>query len=131
MIAVVLITHGQFGQELLRTAQDIVGRQEAIASLSVTPDMGLDSVSDVLEETIRRLAQAVEGGHLSFSGVADPAGWIERFRALPGVGEWTAQYVAMRALGEPDAFPAADLGLLRASGAAGEHGVAGGAPARI
>ncbi|HTM49233.1 MAG TPA: AlkA N-terminal domain-containing protein [Bryobacteraceae bacterium] len=68
-------------------------------------------------ETIRRLASAVESGELTFSGVADPARWIERFRALPGVGEWTAQYVAMRALGEPDAFPAADLGLLRASGA--------------
>ena len=34
--------------------------------------------------------------------------------ALPGIGEWTAQYVAMRALKNPDAFPAADLGLLRA-----------------
>jgi AraC family transcriptional regulator of adaptative response / DNA-3-methyladenine glycosylase II len=33
---------------------------------------------------------------------------------LPGVGEWTAQYVALRALREPDAFPAADIGLLRA-----------------
>ncbi|MEW6269204.1 MAG: AlkA N-terminal domain-containing protein [Thermodesulfobacteriota bacterium] len=37
-----------------------------------------------------------------------------RLRALPGVGEWTAQYVALRALREPDAFPAADVGLLRA-----------------
>ena len=35
-------------------------------------------------------------------------------RAAPGVGEWTAQYVAMRALREPDAFPAADIGLMRA-----------------
>src|SRR5439155_656045 len=69
-------------------------------------------------ETIRRLAQAVERGELPFTGVAGPAPWMERFRALPGIGEWTAQYVAMRALGEPDAFPAADLGLLRASGAA-------------
>ena len=34
--------------------------------------------------------------------------------ALPGIGPWTAQYIAMRALREPDAFPAADLGLLRA-----------------
>jgi AraC family transcriptional regulator of adaptative response / DNA-3-methyladenine glycosylase II len=70
-------------------------------------------------ETIRRLAGAVERGELAFGAVADPALWMERFRALPGIGEWTAQYVAMRALGEPDAFPAGDLGLLRASGAAG------------
>lgn len=39
---------------------------------------------------------------------------IARLRALPGIGEWTAQYIAMRALHEPDAFPAADIGLLRA-----------------
>jgi AraC family transcriptional regulator of adaptative response / DNA-3-methyladenine glycosylase II len=38
-------------------------------------------------------------------------------RALPGIGDWTAQYVAMRALREPDAFPAGDLGLRRALGA--------------
>ncbi len=70
-------------------------------------------------ETIRSLAGAVQSGDLAFGAVADPALWMERFRALPGIGEWTAQYVAMRALGEPDAFPAGDLGLLRASGAAG------------
>jgi len=34
--------------------------------------------------------------------------------AIAGIGKWTAQYVAMRALGEPDAFPTGDLGLLRA-----------------
>ena len=39
---------------------------------------------------------------------------IARLTALPGVGDWTAQYIAMRALREPDAFPAADVGLLRA-----------------
>jgi AraC family transcriptional regulator, regulatory protein of adaptative response / DNA-3-methyladenine glycosylase II len=39
---------------------------------------------------------------------------VSRLRALPGIGEWTAQYIAMRALREPDAFPAADIGLLRA-----------------
>ena len=39
---------------------------------------------------------------------------LEKLSALPGVGPWTAQYIAMRALREPDAFPASDLGLLRA-----------------
>jgi AraC family transcriptional regulator of adaptative response / DNA-3-methyladenine glycosylase II len=34
---------------------------------------------------------------------------VERLRALPGIGEWTAQYIAMRELREPDAFPAGDL----------------------
>jgi AraC family transcriptional regulator, regulatory protein of adaptative response / DNA-3-methyladenine glycosylase II len=39
---------------------------------------------------------------------------VSHLRTLPGIGEWTAQYIAMRALREPDAFPAADIGLLRA-----------------
>jgi AraC family transcriptional regulator, regulatory protein of adaptative response / DNA-3-methyladenine glycosylase II len=39
---------------------------------------------------------------------------VLRLRSLPGIGEWTAQYIAMRELREPDAFPAADIGLLRA-----------------
>jgi len=56
VIAVIIITHGQFGQELLRTAQDIVGRQESIAALSVTPEMGPENVSQALDEAIQRLA---------------------------------------------------------------------------
>ena len=42
-------------------------------------------------------------------------GSVERLKALPGIGDWTAQYVTMRALGEPDAFPLSDIGLLCAS----------------
>ena len=38
---------------------------------------------------------------------------IARLRAIRGVGEWTAQYIALRALREMDAFPASDIGLLR------------------
>jgi AraC family transcriptional regulator of adaptative response / DNA-3-methyladenine glycosylase II len=39
---------------------------------------------------------------------------IDKLRKLPGIGDWTAHYIAMRELREPDAFPAADVGLLRA-----------------
>ena len=39
---------------------------------------------------------------------------VARLKALPGVGEWTAQYIALRGMREPDAFPAADVGLMRA-----------------
>ena len=39
---------------------------------------------------------------------------VKRLRAIRGVGEWTAQYIALRQLREPDAFPAADIGLMRA-----------------
>ena len=44
---------------------------------------------------------------------------VARLRSMSGVGEWTAQYIAMRELREPDAFPATDIGLLRAMADAG------------
>jgi AraC family transcriptional regulator, regulatory protein of adaptative response / DNA-3-methyladenine glycosylase II len=69
-------------------------------------------------EAIRQLALAVGRREIVFSGVVDPDRFTRKLRTLPGIGEWTAQYIAMRALSEPDAFPAADLVLLRASGAA-------------
>jgi AraC family transcriptional regulator of adaptative response / DNA-3-methyladenine glycosylase II len=46
---------------------------------------------------------------------------IDRLRAIPGIGDWTAQYIALRAIREMDAFPASDIGLLR--GAARVDGV--------
>jgi AraC family transcriptional regulator, regulatory protein of adaptative response / DNA-3-methyladenine glycosylase II len=67
-------------------------------------------------EAIRQLASAVASGELVFGGVVDPTAFIERLKELPGIGDWTAQYIAMRALGEPDAFPAGDLGLAHATG---------------
>ena len=44
---------------------------------------------------------------------------VAKLRALRGIGEWTAQYIAMRVLREPDAFPAQDIGLMRALAAPG------------
>jgi 3-methyladenine DNA glycosylase/8-oxoguanine DNA glycosylase len=65
-------------------------------------------------ETIRLLARAVCDGKIKFEGVADSEAFLNQLCEIPGIGKWTAQYVAMRALGEPDAFPSSDLGLLRA-----------------
>jgi 3-methyladenine DNA glycosylase/8-oxoguanine DNA glycosylase len=65
-------------------------------------------------ETIRALARAVCDGRIVFEGVVDSDAFLDRLCKIPGIGKWTAQYVAMRALGEPDAFPSGDLGLLRA-----------------
>jgi AraC family transcriptional regulator of adaptative response / DNA-3-methyladenine glycosylase II len=60
------------------------------------------------------LAAAAGADGSLFASGAGLADAVARLRRLPGVGEWTAQYVAMRALREADAFPAADVGLLRA-----------------
>ncbi len=66
--------------------------------------------------TIRGLARAVVDGKISFEGVVEPEIFLSRICEIPGIGAWTGQYVAMRALGEPDAFPSGDLGLLRSLG---------------
>jgi AraC family transcriptional regulator of adaptative response / DNA-3-methyladenine glycosylase II len=66
-------------------------RREALAALAraALADPQLFRASDTLEETVARL------------------------RAIRGVGDWTAHYIALRAAREPDAFPASDVGLLR------------------
>ena len=64
-------------------------------------------------ETIRALARAIDDGRISFDGAVDSTQFLSNLCEIPGIGKWTAQYVAMRALGEPDAFPSSDLGLLR------------------
>jgi AraC family transcriptional regulator of adaptative response / DNA-3-methyladenine glycosylase II len=46
---------------------------------------------------------------------------VQLLKEIKGIGDWTAQYVAMRALRQPDAFPAADLGLLKAASGAGQR----------
>jgi AraC family transcriptional regulator of adaptative response / DNA-3-methyladenine glycosylase II len=63
---------------------------------------------------IRALARSVASGELVLDRHADRARTIAQLQALPGVGPWTAAYIAMRALGDPDALPVTDLGLLRA-----------------
>ena len=62
--------------------------------------------------TLRRVARAVLDGTLVFDGVRTAAA----LNAIPGIGDWTTQYVLMRALNEPDAFPSGDLVLRRMAG---------------
>ncbi|HWF59787.1 MAG TPA: AlkA N-terminal domain-containing protein [Nitrospira sp.] len=63
--------------------------------------------------TVIALARAVADGDLILTPHADLDATLERLRRLPGVGEWTAQYIAMRALAWPDAFPHTDLGVMK------------------
>ncbi len=69
--------------------------------------------------TLRQLAELVAGGDLDLSGHGDPEVALDKLLAIPGVGRWTASYVAMRALRDPDAFPATDLGIRAGMTAAG------------
>jgi AraC family transcriptional regulator of adaptative response / DNA-3-methyladenine glycosylase II len=70
-------------------------------------------------ETIRGIARAVLEGRVDFDRGQALDACVARWTALPGIGEWTAHYIAMRALGHPDAFPAADLVLRRVAAPAG------------
>jgi AraC family transcriptional regulator of adaptative response / DNA-3-methyladenine glycosylase II len=69
--------------------------------------------------TIKALATAVASGELVLDGSVDRAETEVALRAIPGIGAWTANYVAIRALGDPDVFMATDLAVARGAGRAG------------
>ena len=71
------------------------------------------------QAAIAALAQAVDSGQLDLGRHADVARSVAGLTALPGVGDWTAQYIAMRALRWPDAFPAGDVALHKTLGVQG------------
>jgi AraC family transcriptional regulator of adaptative response / DNA-3-methyladenine glycosylase II len=65
--------------------------------------------------TLAALVEALSSGRLSLDPGCDRAEAMSVLAELPGFGPWTTQVIAMRALGDPDAFPAADLGVYRAA----------------
>ncbi len=65
-------------------------------------------------EALHALAGRVASGELVLDRAAERGRTLEQLEELPGVGPWTAAYIAMRALGDPDALPTTDLGLRRA-----------------
>lgn len=69
---------------------------------------------------IQTLARTVQAGELRFDGSMATAEFVTRIQQIPGIGPWTAQYIALRALNDADAFPHADLILLRAAALPGE-----------
>ncbi|HYL03078.1 MAG TPA: AlkA N-terminal domain-containing protein [Steroidobacteraceae bacterium] len=92
---------------------------ERLASADLT-DLGLAAGK---RAGLRSLARAVRDGRLELDAPAEQL--VAALAALAGVGPWVAQYVALRALGEPDAFPRGDLALRRAvAGASGTLPVA-------
>lgn len=70
-------------------------------------------------ETLNRLARAVCDGEIPLARGAIVAGRAA-LAEIPGIGPWTIEYVAMRALGDPDAYPATDIALINALGRKGE-----------
>ena len=65
------------------------------------------------------LARAAVDQPRLFDATRSPDDALATLRALPGIGDWTAHYIALRALRDPDAFPAADVGILRGASEGG------------
>ncbi|NNL86823.1 MAG: DNA-3-methyladenine glycosylase 2 family protein [Myxococcales bacterium] len=80
----------------------------------VTADLRGIGVTRARARTLTALAAAALKAPALFAPADSLESSVARLREIPGIGDWTAQYIAMRALREPDAFPAADLGLQHA-----------------
>lgn len=97
-----------------------VGTLGTLSHLFPSPGELLDAPDDAFampaarRRALRALAAAVAGGSLALEPGADHEAVRDGLLHLEGIGEWTASYVAMRALGDPDAFLASDLGVRRA-----------------
>jgi len=112
------------GQQIsVAAARTVLGR--IVAHFGDFPNAGelADRAPEVLRgpaarvDAIRRIADAVATGEVSLDPATPVAELRSRLLALRGIGPWTTEYLAMRALGHPDAFPATDL-VLRQSAAA-------------
>lgn len=86
---------------------------EKLAAAEVSDVITL-GITTARAETLLNLARGVTNGSLSLEPGADVERTIETLQSIKGIGEWTAHYIAMRALSWPDAFPHADLGIRKA-----------------
>jgi AraC family transcriptional regulator, regulatory protein of adaptative response / DNA-3-methyladenine glycosylase II len=78
---------------------------EQIASLGILPSRS---------RTILALAKALSRDEIALTPGVEVGETLAKLQSIPGIGEWTAQYIAMRALAWPDAFPHTDLGVMKA-----------------
>jgi AraC family transcriptional regulator of adaptative response / DNA-3-methyladenine glycosylase II len=92
---------------------------EALA-LASSDALGALGLTRQKQAAIQGLARLLHSGELRLEPGADVAVTLATLQSLPGVGDWTAQYIAMRALGWPDALPASDAALHRALGLQGQ-----------
>jgi AraC family transcriptional regulator of adaptative response / DNA-3-methyladenine glycosylase II len=84
------------------------------AAILAASDLSAIGIPAARHKTIRVLAERVAAGDLVLDASAALDQTVAQLCSIPGIGEWTAHYIAMRALGEPDALPVGDLGLRRA-----------------
>ncbi len=78
------------------------------------PTLAISACRAAVQQRCRQSRQQRSSNPHLLDASGDLEDAVLRLRAIRGIGEWTAQYIALRQLREPDAFPAADVGLLRA-----------------
>jgi AraC family transcriptional regulator of adaptative response / DNA-3-methyladenine glycosylase II len=108
-----------FGQRIA-LADDLTHlfpRPEILADADLT-QIGLTRAR---AETVRELARAVCDQKIRFEGALEFGDLRARLLEVRGIGKWTAEYIAMRALRDPDAFPAGDLHLRKKAGGCTER----------
>lgn len=112
----------RFGEPIATPWPDLHRLFPTPAALAAAQGDALGSLGIVRQRqaAIVALAQAVDAGTLLLDASADVPATLDALRALPGIGDWTAQYIAMRALRWPDAFPAGDVALHKALGVQGQ-----------
>ncbi|NTX66585.1 helix-turn-helix domain-containing protein [Myxococcus sp. CA051A] len=81
----------------------------------VATDLGALGMPSARKASLKALAEAALADPLLFQPFGTVEEGVARLRSIRGVGEWTAQYIALRALRETDAFPASDVALLRSA----------------
>jgi AraC family transcriptional regulator, regulatory protein of adaptative response / DNA-3-methyladenine glycosylase II len=79
-------------------------------------DLGVLGITRMKQGALKALAQALIDQTIVLDPTSDVPATMTKLMALPGIGDWTTQYIAMRALAWPDAFPAGDYGVLKALG---------------
>ncbi|MFP5327131.1 MAG: DNA-3-methyladenine glycosylase 2 family protein [Acidimicrobiia bacterium] len=88
-----------------------IRRMFPASEVLATANLDVLRMPEARKRTLTAVAGALASGALDLSPGADWTVARRVLRALPGVGPWTAEMIAMRALGDPDAFPASDLGV--------------------
>lgn len=115
-----------FGEPLKKPHGTVTHLFPSAATLAGTDlsDVGMPASR---QRAMTALTSALAGGQIELHPGADPTEATERLLALPGIGPWTASYVAMRALRDPDAFLPTDLGIRRALTVLGQPATEAGA----
>jgi AraC family transcriptional regulator of adaptative response / DNA-3-methyladenine glycosylase II len=109
----------RFGEPLATAYPDALTHLFPRAERLAEGDLAQIGIPRARAEALRGLSTAVASGALVLDAARGLEDLVARMVALPGIGAWTAHYVALRACGEPDAFPASDLGLRRALAGSG------------